>query len=60
MVDFAIGYALQHWLIDDGLDPTFVLNFTRALLRKVHSQQSVRDFCQPPLKAGDYLMCEDV
>lgn len=37
MVDFAIGYALQHWLIDDGLDPTFVLNFTRALLRKVHS-----------------------
>jgi hypothetical protein len=60
MVDFATGYALQHWLLDDGLDPTFVLDFTWALLRKVHSQQSVRDFCWPPLKAGDYLVCEDV
>jgi hypothetical protein len=59
IVEFATGNAVKHWLREDGLDPNFLLDFSRALLERVHAQKSVRDFHQPCLKAEDYLLSED-
>lgn len=59
MVDFAVCYSTETWF--DGEDhPGYLLDFSKALVKKVIEHDSADGFRGATLRAEDYFVSEDV
>jgi hypothetical protein len=58
MVDFVILHGNER-LLDQVLDPNFLVDFSKTFISGVKAQKSVGDFRLVSLKAEDYLVSED-
>jgi hypothetical protein len=58
MVDFAISYGHQGWF-EIRENKEYLVDFSKALLRKMAAQKSANDFRGVSLKAKDYLVSEE-
>lgn len=57
-VDFAVCHSNEAWF-EDIDDHGYLLDFSKALVRKVEDQKSVRDFRDVTLKAKNYFVIKE-
>jgi hypothetical protein len=60
MVDIATAYDDEFWFVSLDLDPAFLLDLSKSLLRKVAAYPNVVGFRRATLEATDYLVSEDL
>jgi hypothetical protein len=58
MVDFATGSGIEAWLEYPNPDSRYLQGVAKAYMRKTDAQETVRDFCDVPMIADDYVVYE--
>jgi hypothetical protein len=58
MVGFATGSGDETWLDYPNPDPRYLRDVAKAYMRKTDAQETVRDFCDVPMIADEYVIYE--